>query len=131
MECFLDVVNGRLKNVIPIADGRYHFTIKKKNNRSLPQNAYYHGCIVPEIKRGMYEIGYDEISTNQVHELLKAKFLQNEIINKHDGEVILVPGSTATLTTIEFNEFIEKCQKFAAEYLGIVIADPNSQVSLW
>jgi len=131
MECFLDVVNGRLKNVIPIADGRYHFTIKKKNNRSLPQNAYYHGCIVPEIKRGMYEIGYDEISTNQVHELLKAKFLQKEIINKHDGEVILVPGSTATLTTIEFNEFIEKCQKFAAEYLGIVIADPNTQVSLW
>ena len=131
MECFLDVVNGRLKNVIPIADGRYHFTIKKKNNRSLPQNSYYHGCIVPEIKRGMYEIGYDEISTNEVHELLKAKFLQKEIINKHDGEVILVPGSTATLTTIEFNEFIEKCQKFAAEYLGIVIADPNSQVSLW
>ena len=131
MECFLDVVNGRLKNVIPIADGRYHFTIKKKNNRSLPQNAYYHGCIVPEIKRGMYEIGYDEISTNQVHELLKAKFLQKEIINKHDGEVIYVPGSTAKLTTIEFNEFIEKCQKFAAEYLGIVIADPNTQVSLW
>jgi len=78
MECFLDVVNGRLKNVIPIADGRYHFTINKKT-----------------------------------------------------GEVIYVPGSTATLTTIEFNEFIEKCQKFAAEYLGIVIADPNSQVSLW
>ena len=131
MEFFGTIKQGAFTNVIPLDDGRYFVTIKKKNNRSLPQNAYYHGCIVPEIKRGMYEIGYDEISTNQVHELLKAKFLQKEIINKHDGEVILVPGSTATLTTIEFNEFIEKCQKFAAEYLGIVIADPNTQVSLW
>ena len=127
MEFFANIKNGALTNVIPLADGRYFVTIKKKNNRSLPQNAYYHGCIVPEIKRGMYEIGYDEISTNEVHEFLKAKFLQKETVNKNTGEVLLVPGSTASLTTIEFNEFIEKCQKFAAEYLGIVIADPGQQ----
>ena len=131
MEFFGTIKQGAFTNVIPLPDGRYFVKIEKKNKRSLPQNAYYHSCIVQEIKRGMYEIGYDEISTNEVHEFLKAKFLQKETINKKTGEVIYVPGSTAKLTTIEFNEFIEKCQKFAAEYLGIVIADPNTQVSIW
>lgn len=131
MEFFAEILNGKFKNVIPIADGRYYVKIEKKNKRSLPQNAYYHGIIVPEIKRGMFEIGYDEISTNEVHEFLKAKFLQKETINKKTGEVIYVPGSTAKLTIIEFNEFLEKCQRFAAEYLSIVINDPNTQVSIW
>ena len=127
MDFFAEILNGKFKNVIPIADGRYYVKIEKKNKRSLPQNAYYHGIIVPEIKRGMFEIGYDEISTNEVHEFLKTKFLQKETINKKTGEIIYVPGSTAKLTTIEFNEFLDKCQRFAAEYLGIVILDPNQQ----
>lgn len=131
MEFFAEILNGKFKNVIHISDGRYCVKIEKKNRRSLPQNAYYHSVIVPEIKRGMYEIGYDEISTTEVHEFIKARFLQKEVINKKTGEVLLVPGSTAKLTTIEFNEFIEKCQRFASEFLSVVIPDPNQQVSIW
>lgn len=130
MEFFAEILNGKFKNVIPIADGRYYVSIKKKNNRSLNQNAFYHGCIIPEFKRGFYEIGYD-LTSSDVHEFLKDRFLKKEIPNKETGEFLEVPVSTATLTTIEFNEFISKCQQLAAEYLNIVIPDPNQQVELW
>lgn len=130
MEFITEIKSGRLSKVIPIQDGSYLVTIKKKNNRSLPQNAYYHGCIIPEFKRGLYELGYD-FSSQDVHEFLKDRFLKKQIANEQTGEFLEVPGSTAGLSTIEFNEFISKCQQFAAEYLNIVIPDPNSQVSIW
>jgi len=132
MEFYAEILNGKFKNVIPISDGRYYVKIEKKNKRSLPQNAYYFGVVVPMIKEGLYEIGYDNITRNeQAHKFLVEKFLQQESVNKKTGEVIYITRSTTDLNTIEFNEYLEKCQKFGAEYLNIYIPSPNEQVSIW
>jgi hypothetical protein len=132
MEFFAEILNGKFKNVIPIADGRYYVKIEKKNKRSLPQNSYYFGVVVPMVKEGLYEIGYDNIThKEQAHKFLSEKFLQQESVNKKTGEVIYITRSTTDLNTIEFNEYLEKCQKFGAEYLNIYIPSPNEQVELW
>lgn len=98
---------------------------RRRKHRSDNQNRYYWGVVVPMIQAGIKDLG-DIVGAEQVHELLKARFLGKDKIDRDTGEVMYrVPGSTAGLTTIQFMEFIAQCQQFAAEFLGVVIPDPD------
>jgi len=85
---------------------------KARKDRTDNQNNYYWG--VP-IKMIADTLGYEK---DEVHDALKAKFLARE------GVLPRIP-STTTLTTVEFNEYLERIGQWAAEFLGIVIPDPN------
>ena len=103
-------------------------TIKKKNKRSTPQNSYYHGVVVAEVRHGLLEIGY-QMTADETHEFLKQKFNNIQIVNK-EGIVIDVPKSTTELNTIEFSEYVERIARFASEYLGVYIPAPNESLTL-
>ena len=75
--------------------------------RSNPQNKYYFGVVVDMISE---ETGNEPEET---HELLKLKFL------KPMGK-----ANTTQLDTKEFNLYIEKIQRWAAQDLGCIIPDP-------
>lgn len=113
------------------SDGTFQLTSKPVNIRSLGQNNYYHYIVVPAVRQGLYDIGFDGIKSNeQAHEFLKEKFLKRYEHNRNNPEeVIELPGSTAKLTTVEFMAYIAEIQRFSAEYLGIVIPDPNTQTA--
>ncbi len=129
------VTNRKTANdfFLSLEDGSYVWSVKPLKVRSLSQNAYYHGCCVPAVKQGLRDIGYDDIKNNeQAHEFLKNRFLKRYVSkNGNPEEVIELPGSTANLTTTEFMDYIAEIQKFAAEWFGVVIPDPNSQTQLW
>lgn len=115
-----------------LKDGRYEVTIESKNHRSNQQNRYYFGSVIPLVKEGLKEIGYREITTNeQVHDLMKSMFLKKQIANEITGEVLESIGSTTELSTIEFNEYIDRIAQFSAEYLSIEILPPNTQVPMF
>ena len=131
MDFFAEILNGKFKNVIPIADGRYYVSIKKKNARTNNQNRYWWGGVLPLIKQGLKDAGYNEVKTNEdAHEVVKALFLKKHISNG-DGVALEMSGSTTELSTIEFNELIANIQQWAAEFLNVIIPDPNTQVSIW
>ena len=113
-------------------DGRYLVSIESNKNRSGQQNRYYFGCVLPLVKDGLIDVGYREISTNEeTHDLMKYMFLKKQIANEETGEVIESIGSTTKLSTIEFNDYIDRIAQFAAEMLGVVIPPPNSQTELF
>lgn len=115
-----------------LKDGRYLLSIESNNNRSTQQNKYYFGSVLPLIKEGLKEIGYREITTvEQTHELLKFMFLKKQIVNENTGEVLETIGSTTKLTTTEFNEYIDRIAQFAAEFLGVEVMPPNTQVPMF
>lgn len=138
-QTFIYISNGTITNKKAIRnvfeglkDGRYLVKIESNKTRSSPQNRYYFGCVLPLVKDGLIEIGYREISNNeQVHELMKFMFLKKNIVNEITGEVIETVGSTTGLSTIEFNEYIDRIAQFSAEMLGVVIPEPNSQTELF
>jgi hypothetical protein len=101
---------------------------KRGSKRSSPQNRYYHGVVVQEVKLGLLNIGY-EMTADEVHYFLKAKFNPVEIPNK-EGEVIELPGTTTNLTKTQFGEYIERIAQWAAEYLGIRIPQPNESLEM-
>jgi len=94
---------------------------KQKSERSTQQNRYYWGAVVKILAK---ELGY---STDEIHDLLKFKFLKRNIVIGETEEVIV--KSTAELTKSEFMDYISDIQIWSAE-LGIIIQDPNTQVDL-
>ena len=111
-------------------DGKILLTMKDYRKRSVSQNAYYWSVVVPMVRHGLYDIGFDEVQTNEdAHELLKRQFVRRQFVNKQTGEVVAITESTTKLSIPEFGEYLEKVCKWAAEYLGVVIPSPNEELA--
>ena len=97
---------------------------KKKFKRTTEQNKYYWGVVLKMISD---ETGYE---LSEVHEILKSEFLKvNEKVINHKAYPIY--KSTTKLNTAEFEEYLEKCRRFAAINLQIVILLPNESEEMW
>lgn len=109
--------------------GAYKITISRTNRRSTPQNSYLWAVVYPAIRQAFYDLGH-ELSTDEVHEFLKGKFNSKSVTNEETGETVEVPMSTANLNKSDFSEYVERIQRFAAEFLGVTIPDPNTQLTI-
>jgi hypothetical protein len=118
-ECFSDLIHALEGKEIEIR------LAKRRRQRSLGQNAYFHGVCLPMIAEAC---GYDRSELGQVKDGLKAKFLTVRTLTGRagDGEntLHLVRG-TSDLDTHEFTIFIEDCRRWAAEALHLNIPDPT------
>ena len=133
------VTNGKLtrnRNLILEAINSYDgkdllITFEKiKKKRSNQQNAYYWGIVIVIIKSALKSTG-NNLSENDVHDLLRLKFLKETILIKEEtGEVIERVKSTTELTTSQFMDYIAEIQQFAAEYFDVIIPDPNEEITL-
>ena len=86
---------------------------KQKSQRSIAQNSYYWGVII-EILRNQF--GYE---AEEMHEALKFKFLRK---GKEGLETVI---STAKLTTAEFENYMERVRRWAAQEHSCYIPQPN------
>ena len=106
------------------------FTVRKAvDRRTSPQNRYYWGIVVPCIKAGLKDGGMP-LTTEQVHELLKFRFLREDHAVGGDGEFVTVIPSTSGLEVGEFVAYTDRCIQFAAEYLNVVIPEPGQQAEM-
>lgn len=115
------------KEVAQFAGKEIELTIRRKRKRrSDPQNRYYFGVVVEMVRLGLEGTTGETFNADEAHEFLKSRFLEVLIIDKETGEEIgRMPGSTKKLTVQEFGEYIEKCCRFAAEYLGVNVPLPQ------
>lgn len=138
-EFFFHIKDGQITNprVVrryfdELVDGSYKCKIDKGRKRSLMQNAYYHGVVVPLVREGLVNNGFREVKTNEdAHEVMKALFLKRKIKNEESGDIIEINGSTQKLTTVEFMTYLEEIAQWAASYLGITIPQPNEQLNFY
>ncbi len=66
----------------------------------------------------------------QIYPFLKVHFNFKEITNTSTGEMVKLGKTTTELTTIEFEEYQDKCRIFADEFLDVIIPMPNEQASM-
>ena len=133
-----NVVNGNLKrNRNLIIDAIQSFEGKEiivtferaKKKRSNPQNAFWHGVVIPIMQQALKDAGH--LMTNeQTHDLLKLRFLKETILANENGEYIERIKSTTELTTTQFMELIQEVQRFAVEYFNVIVPDPNENITL-
>lgn len=91
--------------------------------RSTRQNRWYWGVAVELLSE---HTGY---GPEEMHDLLKAKFLPKQLaVLNGNGRIVdsfVLGGSTRLLNTVEFKDYCERIQRWAAEDLGVVIPDPE------
>ena len=124
-----EIVGGKLKLkdsarfVAELAGlkGEVRVTVGRKERiRSIPQNSYYWGVLVKMIAD---YIGEAELEL--VHEAIGLKFAGIPAGDGKAGRSLLIRKSTTDMTTLEFEEYLEKCRNFASLELGIRIPLPN------
>jgi hypothetical protein len=138
-EFILNIANRQICNLTnakevfnSLKDGKYLVQIKSIKKRSLPQNAYYWGVVVPMVKDGLQQVGYNDVKENEdAHEIMKYLFLKKKMKSELNDDEIIIAGSTADLKTKQFNIYLEEIWQWAAEYLNIQIPHPNEQTVLF
>ena len=121
MKAFGNILQGKLilKNQRSFKDGLVEFEGKeveirikeRSNKRSKEQNSLYWQWI--NILR--QETGFQK---NEMHELIKYKFLQRNVVND-DGVEEVILKSTTTLTVKEFNQLMNEVLFWSNDTLGI------------
>lgn len=103
--------------------GIHRVEIKRvKNQRSLSQNSYLWGVVYPAILPTLIDASGEDIDSLEVHEMFKAKFLREAMVNKSSGEVIgSLIRSSVDLDVAEFSMFLQKVIEFAYDKLGVVV----------
>ena len=99
------------------------FTVRaRRRKRSLSQNSWFHGCIVPMVAMALKDLGHEGIDAK---EILKYRFLK-----VGDGDLAYI-RHTSELSTKEMAEFTDQCIRWAAEFLKIYIPDPGGSDIEW
>lgn len=105
-------------------------TFKDDGTEGRGQNGYYHTIIVPFFIEGYFNTHGKLITHDEAHEKLKFNCNYSEWWNESTGEVIHDAQSTAELTTVQFEEFTERCRQFIYEWFGMDVPLPNEQAEL-
>lgn len=115
---FLESIDGKNLTVI----------IKEvKSVRSLGWNSYYWAVVVPHVKTGLVDVGYeaDELDNEIVHEYLKNRFLKKEIFSEMVTDSLSVTERTSKIDNVKFKDYVQRIQRWAIEFLHVYIPDPN------
>ena len=89
---------------------------RRRKQRSLQQNAYYHGVIVKILAD---HFGYRPA---ELHAALKYEFLR---VDPDDRRPLATVRSTTSLSTVEFEDFQERVRQWALEEHEVLIPLPN------
>jgi len=113
-----------------LKNGLVTITVKRRNQRSLAQNAYIH-LLFTIFKTELNALG-NEFTMEQVKEIAKAKFLTIDVVNENTGECIgqRVKG-THELSKVEMMEFVENVIRWAADMFHITLPYPNEQIEMF
>jgi hypothetical protein len=100
-------------------------TIKEqKKVRSLKQNAYYFGYVLPPIVN-LFQGWGNNVNAEQVHEYLKKEVGKlTDTLILPDGETDTYTLSSADLSTIAFEEYLQKVRMWAQDW-DLIIPLPN------
>lgn len=98
---------------------RVGVTVKpERKHRTLQANAYYWKVVLGLIAEWS---GHER---EEVHDAMKEKFLSRTTIDFPGGKRLVVSPSTAELDTVEFQVYLDRVKRWAAEQ-GLNIPDPN------
>jgi hypothetical protein len=137
-EIITTVENGKFKrnlnailNAVKSFEGKtINFTMQvARKQRSVSQNSYYWGVIIPIWQNTLLAEWGDHYSKQETHEFLKYNCNYIEKINEQTGEVIRMSKSTTENTTTDQEIFHDRCRKLALEMFNVEIPLPNEQVN--
>lgn len=127
------VVNSKLLKAEcdRLPKGRYSLVIEKyRKHKSNPQLGYLFAVIYPLVLKHLNDAGWEFTTVEEVDEYCKSMFASKEVLNRHSGEIIEVPGLKRDFTTTDMMTYIEAIRQWDAEYLGGEIPEPMTNFKI-
>lgn len=97
-----------------------------RRTRSDAQNRALWGVVYPPL------VEHTGFTAEELHEWAKQTFLPKSLALADGNGVIVdervVGGSTTSLSTVEFNDFVAAIRTFALDRLGVVIPEPGESM---
>lgn len=114
---FADSEKQRMNQYIRGLKGEVEIVLKKRTkSRSSNQNRYYWGVVIETLSN---HIGYER---EEMHDTLKILFLRKPAPAQGLPDTL---RSTSSLTTVEFEEFLERVRRWASVDFSLSIPLPN------
>jgi hypothetical protein len=79
----------------------------------------------PESKREALRSDKPHFTDEMAHDVLRRMFLEVSDCSRHSGLVLTYARSTTELSTVEFNEYLDKVAALLATECGFPVADPK------
>jgi len=119
------------KELTELPKGKYRLVIERyRKKKSNPQLGYLYACIYPFVLKGLNDLGWEFTSLDQVDVECKRRFASQEILNRHTGEIMEIPGLKRDMTTVEMMTYVDAIRNWASEYLSVYIPEPGEQTDL-
>lgn len=125
----LQIVNKQkvIRDFMQMEDGLVELSVKYKSQRSIRQNKYLHGVLIPEFRKALNGVGYRVRDDAQCKKIIKAMFLTRHIENEITKEEIPYTLDTSTMSKDEMNILYDDVIQFASEHMNYQILYPNEQ----
>jgi hypothetical protein len=114
-----------------LGDCKFELIVRKLYKKhSDEQRGYYFAVIVQEYINGIWETQRRIISKEQAHYELKYNLLSDEVYNEKTGSIMHTVKSITTNTTVQQEEYHQRCREFIQEWFGVEVPLPNEQTEL-
>lgn len=129
----LRVVNARLlrEETDKLPKGRYRLTIEKYHKpKSNPQLGYLYSCVYPLSQQLLNDAGWEFTTIDQVDAFWKDLYAKKEVLNRHTGEIKMIPALKRDFLTMDMMTYIDAIRTHCSEYLGGDIPDPETNIEI-
>jgi hypothetical protein len=92
--------------------------------RTNRQNKYYWPCFCQLLADYMVEQGNSEWDRQMAHEMFRLLFLKTSSLTDN-GTLVESVRSTTSLTTAEFNEYLDKIAQLLATEFQLIVPEPS------
>ena len=103
---------------------------KLYGKRSKEQNGYYWGVIVNIWQDIMIEATGEHFNIDEMHEFLKQNFNSEDVVCENTGMILRKIKSTTKNTTVDQEDYHQKCRDAAWENFNVEIPLPSKQIEI-
>lgn len=127
------IVNDKMlkEELLTLQNGKYRLTIERyRKNKSNTQLGYLFAGVYPIVLKGLQDAGWEFTSIDEVDEYCKSMFASRDVLNRHTGEVIPVPGLKRDFTTTDMMIYVDAIREWASEFLNVYVPEPEQQIQM-
>lgn len=116
---------SRIAELVGTLEGRHRVTIIPwKQRRTDRQNRYYWPCFVVPFADYLRDQG-EAVTDDEAHAILKDMFLRVTVCDPKTGLAFERTRSTTELSTVEFNEYLDRVAAWLADTFHFKVPEPG------
>ena len=127
------IVNRALldQELTGLPKGRYRLIVEKyQKNKSNSQLGYLFACVYPLSMRLLNGAGWEITSIDACDAFWKDLYAKKEVINRHTGEIRMIPALKRDFLSIDMMNYIESIRHYCSEFLGGYIPEPEENMEI-